>query len=239
MRAFRPPRRVTPVNGISALRCYDGDGAARLYDSDRATGTLLLERLEPGTPLRDHPNREQAVDVACTLLHRLRRPVPSGHPFPLVRDLVGRWTDQLKPAEAQQAEAMGGPERDEFESALRALAVAEDADVLVNRDANMGNVLAAQREPWLLIDPKPMVGEPASTAAGCWSTCCGRPRAALRPGGWPGTLAVGWACPLTECGPGQPGALGQAIGRAVAADRVLGADRCEYGPHDASGPSAT
>jgi streptomycin 6-kinase len=33
--------------------------------------------------------------------------------------------------------------------------------VLLHGDFHPGNVLAAQREPWLFIDPKPLVGEPA------------------------------------------------------------------------------
>jgi streptomycin 6-kinase len=143
----------------AALACYRGDGAALLYDSDPATGALLLERLEPGTPLRDHPDHEEAIDIACALLRRLRRPVPSGHPFPLVRELLRRWGEELKAIETRHPEALGWPERDEFASSLPALAIPEGAEVLVNRDANMGNVFAAQREPWLLIDPKPMVGE--------------------------------------------------------------------------------
>jgi streptomycin 6-kinase len=31
--------------------------------------------------------------------------------------------------------------------------------VLVNQDLHAGNVLSAHREPWLVIDPKPLVGE--------------------------------------------------------------------------------
>jgi streptomycin 6-kinase len=33
--------------------------------------------------------------------------------------------------------------------------------VLANRDYYLWNILAARREPWLLIDPKPLAGEPA------------------------------------------------------------------------------
>src|SRR2546430_12284207 len=117
----------------AALSCYRGDGAALLYDSNPATGALLLERLEPGTPLRDHPDHQEAIDLACALLRRLRRPVPSAHPFPLVRALLRRWVEELKAVETRHPEALGWPERDEFASALRALAIPEGAEVLVNR----------------------------------------------------------------------------------------------------------
>jgi streptomycin 6-kinase len=156
-----PARDDENAAEAAALRCYRGDGAALLYDSDPATGALLMERLEPGAPLRDHPDRAEAIDVACALLGRLRRPVRSGHPFLLVRDLLRRWAREMKAVEARHPEALAWPERDEFASALRAFAIPEGAEVLVNRDANLGNILAAQREPWLLIDPKPLVGETA------------------------------------------------------------------------------
>jgi streptomycin 6-kinase len=36
--------------------------------------------------------------------------------------------------------------------------------VLLCTDLHAGNVLAAEREPWLVIDPKPCVGDPAFDA---------------------------------------------------------------------------
>jgi streptomycin 6-kinase len=37
--------------------------------------------------------------------------------------------------------------------------------VLVNQDLHAGNILRGTRTPWLAIDPKPMVGDRALTAA--------------------------------------------------------------------------
>lgn len=142
----------------AALRCYDGDGAVRLYDADPWTGALLLERLEPGTPLVDHPDRDEAVAVACRLLRRLSRPAPREHAFPLVCDVALRWADQIAAAAWLPRAAAG-----EAEAFARA-AAQQHGVVLVNRDAHLGNMLAARREPWLLIDPKPLVGEPSFDA---------------------------------------------------------------------------
>jgi streptomycin 6-kinase len=36
-----------------------------------------------------------------------------------------------------------------------------DRQVLLCTDLHAGNILAAQREPWLVIDPKPYLGDPA------------------------------------------------------------------------------
>jgi YihY family inner membrane protein len=158
--------KVSPVDEetrteADALRLWDGDGAVRLLDAEPALGALLLERLDPGTSLEEHPDRDEAIAIGCALLKRLWRPVPPGHPFPLVRDLAFRWATEIP----ERFDRLGPP----FEAALAEEAAALCAElgasteptVLANRDYHLGNVLAAQREPWLLIDPKPLVGGPA------------------------------------------------------------------------------
>ena len=44
---------------------------------------------------------------------------------------------------------------------FRELPATADTQVLLCTDLHAGNVLAAAREPWLVIDPKPHVGDPA------------------------------------------------------------------------------
>jgi len=148
----------------AALRRYAGEGAVLLYDADEASGALLLERLDPRTVLTDHPDRELAIGVACGLLRRLRRPVPAGHPFPLVADLVRRWSGAFPAAAARHGRPLPARLERETAAALASLAVPDGPDLLVNRDGHLGNIVAARREPWLLIDPKPLVGEAAFDA---------------------------------------------------------------------------
>jgi streptomycin 6-kinase len=156
-----PARDEENRHEAAALHAYAGDGAALLFAADPATGALLMERLEPGTPLMDHPDRDLAIDVACGLLRRLRRPVPAGHPFHPVPALVRRWATTLPAGQARHGDPVPAPVMDRVTAALESLQVAEGPELLVNRDAHLLNVLAAEREPWLLIDPKPLVGEPA------------------------------------------------------------------------------
>jgi streptomycin 6-kinase len=65
-----------------ALRHYDGAGAVRLYDVDRHSGAMLLERVRPGTSLAMHPDADEALEIACRLLRRLWRPPKAPHPVP-------------------------------------------------------------------------------------------------------------------------------------------------------------
>jgi len=118
----------------TALRFWNGQSAVRLLQADESAGALLLERLDPGTSLAAHPDRPEAIRIACGLLRRLWRAAPAGHPF-----------DQA----ADMARAMGFTE----------LAGSEEQFV-VNRDFHLGNILL-DRGQWKLIDPKPLAGERA------------------------------------------------------------------------------
>jgi streptomycin 6-kinase len=144
-----------------ALRAWDGDGAVALLDADAALGAMLLERLEPGTSLEDHTHRDQAISIACVLLRHLWRPPPYGHPFLLVSELARRWSRELP----GRFERLGAPfEQNLLERAIEEceeFARSSDETVLANRDYHLGNVLAAGRRPWLMIDPKPLAGERA------------------------------------------------------------------------------
>jgi len=139
-----------------ALRVWDGDGAVRLIDYDEERWAMLLERCEPGTLLaRQEP--EQALNVFVALLPRLWRKV--GAPFRPLADEASWWIDYL-PDEWERA---GRPfERrllDETIDRLRALIGTQGEQVLLHQDLHGDNILAAEREPWLVIDPKPLLGE--------------------------------------------------------------------------------
>lgn len=171
----------------AALRCYGGDGAVRLYDADLGSGALLLERADPGTALLTEYERgavplDEVVAVATGVLRRLRR-VPSGdlshpapqppgsvvaEPFPLVRDLASRWARELPVAYRRLAPALPAHAAELFAAAAERcteLATPDGPDVLVNRDAHTGNLLSGRGgTDWLLIDPKPVVGDAAFDA---------------------------------------------------------------------------
>lgn len=153
----------------TALYCYDGDGAVRLFEHDQDSAALLIERAEPGNALVDEADRLGAVEVAAGVLRRLWRvpgDIPPGFPaLPEVSDLVERWTRKFPRQLAMPGGELVG-ERLVARSVelLTAFAVPDGPVGLVNRDAHLGNFLAARREPWLLIDPKPLLGERAFDA---------------------------------------------------------------------------
>lgn len=143
----------------AALALYDGDGAVRLIADDPDDHVLVLEQCQPGCPLADACLDDQLA-VATGLLRRLWKPVPLDAPFESLADLTADWADlvdqrweELRPAWDRSVVVEGA-------TLLRELPAFPTA-VLLHQDFHPGNVLAARREPWLVIDPNPVVGDPA------------------------------------------------------------------------------
>jgi streptomycin 6-kinase len=133
-----------------ALEFWDGEGAVRLLGRDETGYVLLLERCEPGTPLSEL-DADDALDVLIGLLPRLWR--PAGEPFHTLADEAAWWAAYV-PNQQHDPRL-----RDAALAAIRELAPTQGEQVLLHQDLHAENVLAAQREPWLVIDPKPLVGE--------------------------------------------------------------------------------
>jgi streptomycin 6-kinase len=145
----------------TGLRVWNGDGAVRLHDVaqlDDAVG-LLMERCTPGTTLAQRDQREQD-SVITSLLLRLWRELPQGHKFRPLQDMCDAWADEFELKLTDQTPDLDpGLVRAGVEL-FRALPGSATAAVLLCTDLHAQNVLAAQREPWLMVDPKPYVGDP-------------------------------------------------------------------------------
>lgn len=145
---------------IAALRLYDGHGIVRLIDSDPEAGVMLLERLKPGAPLVTLADDERATSIAAQVMKQLWRPAPPDHLFPTVHGwaagmerLRGHFGGGAGPLPVRLVETA--------ESLFAELLASMDEPVLLHGDLHHWNILSAEREPWLALDPKGVVGEPA------------------------------------------------------------------------------
>ena len=150
------------LSEMEALSVFAGRGAARLLGSDAGRGALLLERLEPGTPLVAlcEVDDGAATAAAASVMRGLWRAAPEGHSFPTAAD----WGRGFGRCRARFGGGTGPfPRRlfEEGESLFAELLASSAAPVLLHGDLHHGNILNAAREPWLAIDPKGLVGEPA------------------------------------------------------------------------------
>ncbi len=149
------PSHFDADHEADALERWNGRGAVRLLARDDSRRAFLCERCRPGRRLWDTNADELSVFVA--LLPRVALEIAAPHPFRHVASEAERWADEVP----RRYEAGGKP----FEQSLLDLAVDvfriadREALHLVNQDFHGANLLEARREPWLVIDPKPLVGE--------------------------------------------------------------------------------
>jgi streptomycin 6-kinase len=147
------------------LREWNGQGAARVYATDIVdeTTALLIERCVPGTTLTTLPETEQDTVIAG-LLRRLWREPSAGHPFRSLGFMCDTWADGYERKEAAGAAKLDPGLAREGIELFRTLPSNAPRTVLLVTDLHAGNVLHAEREPWLVIDPKPFVGDPTYDA---------------------------------------------------------------------------
>jgi streptomycin 6-kinase len=100
--------------------------------------------------------------VVAGLLRRLWAHRPAdGHPFGSLQHICDQWAESVEIGlELDRAASDHGLARAGADM-LRELARTAGRSVLLCTDLHAENVLSSQREPWLVIDPKPFIGDPA------------------------------------------------------------------------------
>ncbi|QMU78825.1 phosphotransferase [Streptacidiphilus sp. PB12-B1b] len=144
----------------AALAHWDGRGAVRLLAAAPGQGALLLERLHGEIPLRSL-TESRAMLEAAGVLQRLWVAPPPEHPFTLLADHVAGLVEQARARRSLPGAAQALPLVEEALETAAGLLAGQPEQVLLHGDFHHGNVLAADRSPWLAIDPKPLVGERA------------------------------------------------------------------------------
>jgi streptomycin 6-kinase len=84
---------------------------------------------------------------------------PAGAPFRLLADEAAWWASTIRADWERAGRPFEETLVDAAISTLEELARTQGEQVLLHQDLHPDNVLAAEREPWLVIDPKPVVGE--------------------------------------------------------------------------------
>lgn len=151
------------IHEADGLRAWNGHGAVAVVEThaDGPTSALLLERCRPGTTLMESRAEPEQDEVVAGLLRRLWHEPASGHPFRPLVAMCDYWAAEFDVDLADEPHALDpGLARAGMEL-FRGLPRDDVPQRLLVTDLHAGNVLAARREPWLLIDPKPYVGDPA------------------------------------------------------------------------------
>ncbi len=147
-----------------ALRFWNGEGAVRCFQERSLPDTtvLLLERCTPGEQLRQAlPERKQDLIITASMRRLWDRQPEPGHPFGTLVQMCDRWANSFELGFERDPRGLDPGLAREGMTLLRELPRSAERSVLLCTDLHAGNVLSAEREPWLVIDPKPLLGDPS------------------------------------------------------------------------------
>ena len=142
---------------IAVLRRYSGQGMVRPLEADPSLAAMLLERLEPGTPLGRMTDDDQATRIAAGVMVNLRLPLEDSHPFPTI-DKIASGLSRLR----KTFEGGCGPFPEHLitraEGLFADLLASQGPPVLLHGDLHHWNILQ-NGEEWYAIDPQGFAGE--------------------------------------------------------------------------------
>ncbi|MFF3301683.1 aminoglycoside phosphotransferase family protein [Streptomyces sp. NPDC001741] len=145
------------VHEPDALVVWAGCGAVLLHERDDERFAMLLERVRPST-LAEVEDGDEVVAVAGRLHRRLTVPAPHG--LPRLCERAGAWEEQLRKDARELTHRLPPRVLDAALATVRELGRVQP-DTLVHGDFHARNILRADREPWLAVDPKGYAGDPA------------------------------------------------------------------------------
>jgi streptomycin 6-kinase len=149
-----PGEKTTTLNEIKMLRLLDGKGICRLFAFDEKRSALLLEKLAPGENLKTicRKNDARAVEIAIRVMRKFWREPPENHGFPFLED----WFRDFQKAEKINFAPAYIEKAQKYFAELNA-AIAPKK--LLHGDFHHENILSSEREKFLAIDPKGIVGD--------------------------------------------------------------------------------
>ncbi|MEE1735699.1 aminoglycoside phosphotransferase family protein [Streptomyces sp. BE147] len=145
------------VHEPDAFTAWGGRGAVMLHERADDRFAMLLERARTST-LAEIEDGDLVVAVAGGLSRRLAVPAPPG--LPRLRTQADAWVEQLRVDASELPHALPHRVVDAAVATVGELG-RHQPDTLIHGDLHARNILRADREPWLAVDPKGYVGDPA------------------------------------------------------------------------------
>ncbi|MEU3958818.1 aminoglycoside phosphotransferase family protein [Streptomyces buecherae] len=155
------------VHEPDAFAVWGGRGAVLLHARDDEHFAMLLERAHSAT-LAGVADGDEVAATAGQLSRRLAVPAPAD--LPRLRERVAEWEPELRADAAELPHGMSPRVLDAAAATIRELGP-DQPETLVHGDLHARNILRADREPWLAIDPKGYVGDPAYDSGALLTSC--------------------------------------------------------------------
>ncbi len=141
-------------NEAKYLQIQNGKGAVKVLNFDKNSRAILLEKLSPGKHLKEifDRNESQTIEIAIGLIKKLQCKPPANSEFILLEN----WFENF----FNRAENTKFPE-DYLKPTKEIFSAFNNSSqkFLLHGDLHHENILSAEREPFLVIDPKGLIGE--------------------------------------------------------------------------------
>lgn len=160
------PDRPSLSDELQTLLFWNGQGAVQVLEYDSAQSVMLLERLNPGVPLATVEDDEAATHIFAQVARQIALPPPAVHHF----EPVENWAADLQRLRQRYGGGTGPLPSGLIELAeglFIQLLSSQAPRVLLHGDLHHWNILSAQRQPWLAVDPQGKIGEPCAEV-GAW-----------------------------------------------------------------------
>jgi streptomycin 6-kinase len=145
------------VHEPDAFAAWGGRGAVLLHEGDDERFAMLLEGVQTST-LAEVEDGDEVAAVAGRINRRLAIPAPPG--LPRLREHADAWEEQLRKDAGELTHTMSRYVVDAAVATIRELGRVQP-DTVIHGDFHARNILRADREPWLAVDPKGCAGDPA------------------------------------------------------------------------------
>lgn len=141
-------------NEASFLQISNGKGAVKILKSDKKHSAILLEKLTPGANLKEIyvSDDTKAVEIAIRVMRKVMRKPPNKTGVKQLED----WFRCFEKAENTNFDNKFAAKARNFFERLNS---ASKQKFLIHGDLHHENILSAQREPFMAIDPKGVVSD--------------------------------------------------------------------------------
>lgn len=143
-------------NEYNILQEYKDTRFCKVYEADIASGVVLLERIIPGTQLREEPDLDKRLDLFCEIFNGLHTQPVDKIIYPTYMEWVSRITKYM----------LG---RKDYEALAHKMVLAEQVccelwkkyseEMLLHGDLHHDNILLGEDNDYRIIDPKGVIGD--------------------------------------------------------------------------------
>lgn len=144
------------LNEIQALRVFNGDGVTKLLKEDSKNYVMLIQQIQPGTPLSTMDDDDKATRILASIMQKMQKPLPKNNSFITIFE----WTEYLRNYPQKTPHIIPLEIAKEGIALFDYLIKSSQETVLTHGDLHHDNVLLSGDDTWIAIDPKGIAAEP-------------------------------------------------------------------------------